>query len=48
MALRNVVIEGDEILRKHCREVTEITDRIRQTMEDSLECDFWVLRDVCI
>ena len=37
MALRNVVIEGDEILRKHCREVTEITDRIRQTMEDMLE-----------
>ena len=36
MALRNVVIEGDEILRKHCREVTEITDRIRQTMEEGI------------
>lgn len=37
MAIRNVVLEGDEILRKHCREVTEVTDRIRTTMGDMLE-----------
>lgn len=37
MATRNVVVEGDEILRKKCREVTEVTDRIRTTMEDMLE-----------
>ena len=37
MAIRNVVLEGDEILRKKCRGVTEITDRIRMTMEDMLE-----------
>lgn len=37
MAIRKVVIEGDEILRKQCREVTEVTDRIRMTMEDMLE-----------
>ena len=37
MAIRNIVIEGDDILRKHCREVTEITDRIKVTMEDMLE-----------
>ncbi len=37
MALRNVVTEGDEILRKHCREVTEINDRIRMTLDDMLE-----------
>ena len=37
MAIRNVVLEGDEILRKKCREVTEVTDRIRITMEDMLE-----------
>ena len=37
MAIRNVVIEGDEILRKQCREVTEVTDRIKLTMEDMLE-----------
>lgn len=37
MAIRNVVTEGDEILRKKCREVTEVTDRIRLTMEDMLE-----------
>ena len=37
MALRNVVCEGDEILRKKCKEVTEITDRIKMTMEDMLE-----------
>ena len=37
MAIRNVVVEGDEILRKKCREVTEVNDRIRETMGDMLE-----------
>ena len=37
MALRNIVTEGDEILRKHCREVTEVNERINTTMEDMLE-----------
>ncbi len=37
MAIRNVVLEGDEILRKQCREVSEVTDRIKMTMEDMLE-----------
>lgn len=37
MALRNVVVEGDEILRKKCREVGEITDRVKLTLEDMLE-----------
>ena len=37
MALRNIVTEGDEILRKHCREVTEVNERIKTTMEDMLE-----------
>ena len=37
MALRNIVTEGDEILRKHCREVTEVNDRIKTTMEDMVE-----------
>lgn len=37
MAIRNVVREGDEILRKQCREVSEVSDRIRITMEDMLE-----------
>lgn len=37
MAIRKVVTEGDEILRKRCREVSEVTDRIRMTMEDMLE-----------
>lgn len=37
MATRNVVLEGDEILRKKCREIPEVTDRIRTTMEDMLE-----------
>ena len=36
MAIRHVVVEGDEILRKKCREVTEVTDRIKMTMEDML------------
>ena len=37
MAIRNVVTEGDEILRKRCREVGEVTDRIKMTMQDMFE-----------
>ncbi len=37
MAIRNVVVEGDEILRKQCREVKEITDHVRMTLQDMLE-----------
>ena len=37
MALRNIVVEGDEILRKKCREVTQIDDRIRGILDDMLE-----------
>lgn len=37
MALRNIVFEGDPILRKHCREVPEVTDRIRMILDDMLE-----------
>ena len=37
MAIRNVVKEGDPILRKKCREITEVNDHIRTTMEDMLE-----------
>ena len=37
MAIRNVVTEGDEILRKHCKEVKEITPRIKETLLDMLE-----------
>ena len=37
MAIRNIVLEGDEILRKKCREIPEVTDRIRVTLEDMLE-----------
>lgn len=37
MAIRNIVTEGDEILRKKCREVSEVTDRIRVTLDDMLE-----------
>ena len=37
MALRNVVIEGDEILRKRCREVSDIDDRIHMILDDMIE-----------
>ena len=37
MALRNIVREGDEILRKRCREVTEVDDRIRVILDDMVE-----------
>ncbi len=37
MALRNIVEEGDDILRKRAREVTEIDDRIKILVEDMAE-----------
>lgn len=37
MALRNIVKKGDDILRKKCRQVDEINDRVRLILEDMLE-----------
>jgi peptide deformylase len=37
MAIRKVVTEGDDILRKHCREISDVNEHIRMTMEDMLE-----------
>lgn len=37
MALRNIVVEGDEILRKKCRNVGEVTERIQTILDDMLE-----------
>ena len=37
MALRNIVKEGDVILRKHCREVDKVDDRIRMILDDMVE-----------
>ena len=37
MALRNIVTEGDPILRKKCREVDEVTDRIRMILDDMVD-----------
>lgn len=37
MALRNVVKEGDDILRKHCRPVDEVSDRIRMILGDMVD-----------
>ena len=37
MAIRNIVVEGDEVLRKKCREVKEITDHVGVTLQDMLD-----------
>lgn len=37
MALRNIVQEGDDILRKRAKEVTQINDHIRMILDDMLE-----------
>ena len=37
MALLNIFKEGDPILRKKCREVTEINDRIKTLLDDMAE-----------
>lgn len=37
MAIRNIREIGDEVLTKKCREVTEMTPRIKELIEDMLE-----------
>lgn len=37
MALRNIVTEGDPILRKECREVKNVTDHIREVLDDMVD-----------
>ena len=37
MAIRNLRLEGDEILKKKSKEVTEVDDRIRELMNDMVE-----------
>lgn len=37
MALRNIRVEGDEILRKVCRKVDKIDDRIHTLLDDMKE-----------
>ncbi len=37
MAIRNIREMGDEVLTKKCKEVTEMTPRIRNLIEDMLE-----------
>ncbi len=37
MALRNIRVMGDEVLAKRCKEVTEMTPRIKMLIEDMLD-----------
>ena len=37
MAIRNIRTEGDEILRKKCKEVTELTPKITTLIDDMVE-----------
>ena len=37
MALRQIRIKGDAILEKKCREITEMTPRIKELIEDMLD-----------
>lgn len=37
MALRNIVVEGDQILRKVCRPVDKVDDRIRMILDDMID-----------
>ncbi len=37
MALRNIVQDGDPVLRKKCREVTEFNDRLHTLLDDMNE-----------
>lgn len=37
MALRTIRIQGDPVLEKRCREITELTPKIAELIEDMLE-----------
>ncbi len=37
MAIRNIRIDGDEILRKKCKEITKMTPKLATLIEDMLE-----------
>ena len=37
MAIRNIILEGDPMLRKKSKNVREVTAHIRETMEDMVE-----------
>ena len=37
MALRNIFVEGDDILAKKCKPVEEVNDKIRLQLDDMLE-----------
>lgn len=37
MALRNIKLEGEEILRKKCKPVGEVTDKIKITLDDMVD-----------
>ena len=47
MALRNIVCEGEPVLRKVCREVDDVNDRIRMILDDFF-CIFLILIIVII
>ncbi len=60
MALRNIVVEGDPILAKKCRDVVKFDDRLEQLLDDMIETmhehqgvgiaapQVGVLRQVCV
>ena len=37
MAIRNIRVEGEDVLRKKSREVTEMTPKIRELIEDMID-----------
>ena len=37
MALRQIRVDGDDILRKKCKEVKEMTERTRELIDDMIE-----------
>lgn len=37
MALRNIRIDGDPILRKRSREISEVNDKINELIDDMIE-----------
>ena len=45
MALRQIRIQGDAILSKKCREIKEMTPRIKELIGDMLKPTAWGLQD---
>ena len=47
MAIRNIRTLGDDILRAKAKEITEMTPRIEELIDDMFETSGWNQKETC-